>query len=224
MARPKFERYQDYMNWRLDRRLATLKERIENVKKRYVAKLHDGDALAKASEEDRLWLDQFCKGKGLDIACGDFLCGDDVQASGVDGAERQIGTDHYNEGDELTFAEPGKIDFIVTNYLDAFPNPLKALNEWYRALKFGGGVLAIVCRDADYPEKDKHLELGPLSNPRRQSVYTQITLAQYLKRAGFVDVKVVKGPMGSLRALAYKKADPGNNCPKCGQDRSHLPQ
>lgn len=222
MARPKFDNYKDYMKWRLDRRVETIRQRVENVKARYIDRLHPNDPLAIASEEDRKWLDQFCKGKGLDIACGDFLCGDMEQAEGVDGAEKQIGTDHFTEGDELTFTEPGKIDFIVTNYLDAFASPLKALNEWYRALKFGGGVLAIVCRDAEYAEKDKHLELGPLSNGRRNSVYTQITLAQYLKRAGFVDVKVVKAPMGSLRAVAYKKADPGNNCPKCGQDRSHL--
>ena len=220
--RPKFTDYKDYMRWRLDRRLETLKGRIEGVKKSYIDRLNPTDPLAIASEKDRQWLDQFCKGKGLDIACGDFLCGDMDLAQGVDGHERQIGTDHFNEGDELTFAEPGKVDFIVTNYLDAFPNPLKALNEWYRALKFGGGVLAIVCRDAEYDDKGKHLQLGPLTNPKRQSVFTTITLGQLMRRAGFVEVEVVKAPMGSLRAKGYKKADPGNNCPKCGQDRSHL--
>jgi SAM-dependent methyltransferase len=159
---------------------------------------------------------------GLDIACGDFLCGEPDQALGVDGAERQIGTDHFNEGDELTFAEPGKKSFIVTNYLDAFPNPLKVLNEWYRALSFKDGRLAIVCRDAEFPEKNKHLELGPLSNGKRQSVYTTITLPQYLKRAGFTDVKIEKTAWGSLRCSAIKRGDPGNNCPKCGQDRSNI--
>lgn len=220
--RPKFSDYRDYMKWRLDRRVESIKSRVEGVKKSFIDKLNPNDPIAKSAEDDRRWLDQFCKGKGLDIACGDFLCGDIEQAMGVDGHERQIGTDHFNEGDELTFSEPGKIDFIVTNYLDAFPNPLKVLNEWYRALKFGGGVLAIVCRDAEFPSTNKQPQLGPLSNGKRQSVFTVITLAQYMYRAGFVEVKVTKTGVGSLRAVGYKKADPGNNCPKCGQDRSHL--
>lgn len=214
MTRPKFTDYKDYMRWRLDRRVATIASRVEGVKKNYIDKLPVNDD---GAEADRLWLDQFAKGKGVDIACGDFLIGD---AFGVDGHERQIGTDHFNEGDELTFSEPGKIDFIVTNYLDAFPNPLKALNEWYRALKFGGGVLAMTCRDAESYKN----ATGALSNAKRQSVYTALTLSQYLHRAGFVDVKVEKTKHGTLRAVAYKRADPGNNCPKCGQDRSHLPQ
>lgn len=218
IMRPKFSNYKEYMNWRLDRRLETIKSRIESVKKNYVDKLDPNDAIAKSAEDDRLWLDQFCKGKGLDIACGDFLCGED-QADGVDGHERQIGTDHFNEGDELTFSEPGKLDFIVTNYLDAFPSPLKALNEWYRALKFNCGVIAIVCRDADAASLKP---LGPLSNGKRQSLYTEKTLSQYLHRAGFVCVRVSRTKHGTLRANAQKKADPGNNCPKCGQDRSHL--
>lgn len=215
MARPTFTDYRDYMRWRLDRRVETIKHRVESVKKNYIDKLRPEDIHGKGGEDDRLWLDQFCKGKGLDIACGDFLCGED-QASGVDGHERQIGTDHFNEGDELTFSEPGKIDFIVTNYLDAFPNPLKVLNEWYRALKFSGGCLAIVCRDAEQAtDKPK----GPLENGKRQSLYTVVTLAQYMYRAGFTEVKVAKTTWGSLRAVGYKRADPGNKCPKCGQDR-----
>lgn len=221
-TRPKFDNYKDYLIWRLDRRVESIKSRVEAVKANYIRKLSPNDPLSRGGEEDRQWLDQFCKGKGYDIACGDFLCGDLEQAEGVDGHERQIGTDHFSEGDELTFSEPGKVDFIVTNYLEGFPNPLKALNEWYRALKFGGGVLALVCRDAEYPENNKHLELGPLSNPKRQVVYTDITLSQYMKRAGFKEVKVIKTSHGGLRAVGYKRDDPGNNCPKCGQDRSHL--
>jgi SAM-dependent methyltransferase len=223
MKRPQFPDYRDYMRWRLDRRVATIAERVASVKKNYIDGLSLTDELAAGSESDRLWLDKFCTpGNGLDIACGDFLHGDPDQASGVDGHERQIGTDHFNEGDELTFAEPGKYCFIVTNYLDAFPNPLKVLNEWYRALSFKDGRVAIVCRDAEYPEKNKHLERGPLSNPKRQSVYTVITLPQYLKRAGFVNVTAEKTKWGSLRVSAVKRGDPGNNCPKCGQDRSNL--
>ena len=221
-ARPKFTDYRDYLRWRLDRRVETIKSRVEGVKRSYIDKLNPNDPICQSSEDDRQWLDQFCKGKGLDIACGDFLCGELEQAMGVDGHERQIGADHFSEGDELTFSEPGKLDFIVTNYLDAFASPLKALNEWYRVLKFGGGVLAIVCRDAEFSTNNKRPLLGPMSNGKRQSVFTALTLSQYMYRAGFSEVKSVKTGVGSLRAVGYKRADPGNFCPKCGQDRSHL--
>lgn len=214
-----FTDYREYMKSVLDKRVEVIKSRVESVKKNYIDKLDPNDPIAKAGEEDRLWLVQFAKGKGLDIACGDFTIGD---AEGVDGAEKQIGTVHYTEGDELSFSEPGKYDFVVTNYLDAFPNPLKALNEWWRALKFGGGILAIVCRDAEAPTTNKRPELGPLSNMKRQALYTKVTISQYLYRANFTDVKVERTKHGTLRAVAYKKANPGNNCPKCGQDRSHL--
>ena len=220
MTVPKFDDYRDYMRYLLDKRVEVIKSRVESVKKNYIDKLGPNDPIARSGEEDRQWLVQFAKGKGLDIACGDFTIGD---AEGVDGAEKQIGCVHFSEGDELAFAEPGKYDFVVTNYLDAFSNPLKALNDWYRALKFGGGVLAIVCRDAEAPTTNKRPELGPLSNAKRQALYTKITLSQYMYRAGFTGVVVARTKHGSLRANAIKAANPGNNCPKCGQDRSHLP-
>jgi SAM-dependent methyltransferase len=207
--------YKDYLRSVLDRRAATIASRVASVKANYIDKLNDNDVTSAGTEEDRKWLAQFAKGKGLDIACGDFLIGD---ALGVDGAEKQIGTDYFNEGDDLAFAEPGKIDFIVTNYLDAFPNPLKVLNEWYRALKFGGGIIALTCRNAESYTDPK----GSLTNNKRQSAYTKVTLSQYLYRAGFTKVKVEATNHGTLRGYAEKRADPGNNCPKCGQDRSHL--
>lgn len=197
--RPTFTDYREYMKWRLDRRVETMRLRAEKVKRSYIDRLDQSDLMLKAAEADRQWLDKFCVGTGLDIACGNFLCGPDVSV-GVDGDIQTVGTDYMNLGDELCFIDSTtEIDFIVTNYLDAFPSPLKALIEWNRTLK-RGGVLAVVCRDADANPNG----LGPLENRRRQSVFTCVTLSQLLHRAEFSQVKVVKADMGSLRAVGYK--------------------
>lgn len=188
------EAYKAYLSRLIDRRVNTVRDRGERVKRRYIDKLSD-DALS--DREDREWLEQHAKGVGLDIACGDFPIGD---AAGVDGdIHAVIGADYFCEGDELTFQEHGKLDFIVTNYLDAFPTPLKVLNEWHRCLRVGG-VVAIVCRNADKYDEPK----GPLTNGRRQSVYTVKTLPQYLYRAGFSKVQIFTNGLKSIRASAVK--------------------
>lgn len=183
------EDYKKSMYFRLDNRLEAFKSCIERAK-RYVDNL-DGDG----GEKDRLWLDQFVKGNGLDICCGDFIVGD----VGVDGDRNKVGADYLVSGDELTFQDPESLDYIVTNYLDAFPNPLKALNEWWRCLR-KGGVLAIVCRDSDSYKNS----LGPLNNAVRQSCYTKSMLSFYLFRSGFSKVVVEATPHGSLRASSTK--------------------
>lgn len=196
---PKFDTDMEYMEWRLNRRIEVITHRVERVKRGYIEQCKRRGVAP--GEEDRRWLDQFAVGNGLDIACGDFLVGDGDSAQGVDGHERMVGTDYWSEGDELSFQEPGKLDFIVTNYLDGFPTPLKALNEWHRCLRVGG-VIAIVCRDADtYKEP-----AGPLGNLRRQSVFTAVTLPQYLHRAGFRDIKCGKNSKENVLRCHAKKA------------------
>lgn len=177
--KPEFETQIEYMEWRLDRRVKAIHDRVEKNKRGYLERCKKlGEA---PGEADRLWLDGFAVGNGLDIACGDFLIGD---AQGVDGTEKMIGTDYWSEGDELVFHQPESLDFVVTNYLDGFANPLKALNEWWRCLA-SGGVLALTCRDAEmYSTSGK----GPLENARRASAFTSVTLAHYMYRAGFEDV------------------------------------
>jgi len=190
-----FKTYKDHMIARLDLRVKTITDKAERIKKGYIAGLPDLDG---GAEDDRQWLDQFAKGQGFDIACGDFIIGDVVQAIGVDGAPRMLGTDYWSEGDNLSFQPADTLDYIVTNYLDGMPSPLKALNEWYRCIK-PGGKIAVVCRDADSYKDD----MGPLSNGRRQSCYTATTLKNYLFRAGFKKVKVEHGNM-SLRGTGVK--------------------
>lgn len=189
------EQYKTYLRRLIDRRVSTIRDRGEKVKRRYIDRLSETEPGDRA---DREWLEQYAKGNGLDIACGDFPIGDGI---GVDGDPNQtIGADLFFEGDELTFQEPGKLDFIVTNYLDGFSTPLKALNEWWRCLR-PGGVIAIVCRDANQYSTSK----GPLDNGHRQVLYTEKTLAQYLYRAGFKHVSVTTNiSTKALRGMGIK--------------------
>jgi len=146
-------------------------------------------------EPDRLWLDGHAKGDGLDICCGDFPI---KGADGVDVSPRKIGADFLAKGDELTFVDSNSLDFVVTNYLDVFPDTLKVLHEWHRVLR-SGGRLALVCRNADaYPSP-----LGPLDNRSRVSLFTMKTIQLYLERAGFHRITVVSD-YTSLRVTASK--------------------
>lgn len=189
--RPKFKTYKEYMYWRLDRRVQTLQSLVNKVK-RYVDSMDDFPS----DEEDRLWLEDLAIGNGLDVCCGDFLIGD---AQGVNGGVKSVGIDYFCQGDQLAFQKSEQLDFVVTNYLDAFPGPLVPLNEWWRCLR-PGGVLGIVCRNADvYTEAT-----GPLENHRRVSLYNKKILSQYLYRTQFKKVEVVETLHKSLRAKAIK--------------------
>ena len=191
--------YYEYVNYRLNRRLDHFQKRVKKAlrlldhdMKKNLDEVHD-------MERDRLWLDQFAVGSGLDICCGDFLVGDSV---GVDCNRFTLGADYLSHGDALTFQRSEDLDFIVTNYLEAMPNPLSAFNEWYRCLK-PGGRLAIVCRDAD--KYSLNNPLGALDNRKRQTTYTKTTLSHYLYRADFVDVSIEETEHGTLRASAIKR-------------------
>jgi SAM-dependent methyltransferase len=187
--------YYEYVKGMLDRRIEHLQKRANSVLRRHEKQLRAENS---PSMEDRLWLEQFAKGRGLDIACGDFLIGD---AIGVNTERNYFGCDVKVRGDELTFQDSNGLHFIVTNYLEAMPNPINALNEWHRCLQ-PGGVLAVVCRDANaYDTK-----LGPLANRKRYVAYTKVTLSQYLCRAGFTEVHVEETEHQTLRASGVKRA------------------
>lgn len=196
--RPEYTNYQDYLKWRLDRRCQVIRDRADKVIRTFV-ELQDTEA--NFIEDDRLWLDKFAVGNGLDVCCGDFLVGAEDQASGVDGDEKAVGVDYFRQGDDLSFSGPDRLDFVVTNYMDGLPNPIKAFQEFHRVLKVGGKV-ALVCQDADaYPESDQH---GALRNPRKQSTYTRVTVKHYLSRCGFNDIKVEATDHRTLRVEGTK--------------------
>ena len=186
--------YMESIVKRLDLRVKTLADKAERIKKNYLENKRFNDH---ESEANRIWLDQFTGGVGFDIAVGDFPLGAGVQAIGIDGAANAFGVDWVTEGDDLRFQGNDTLDYVVTNYLDGMGNPLKCLHEWARVVK-PGGTVAVVVRDADHYTT----ALGALQNARRNSVFTQKTLSQYLFRVGLKSVSVEKHPKtGSLRGF-----------------------
>lgn len=184
------EEYKQKMHDRIDYRKDEFLVRVARLRR----KINEGIL---GGEEDRIWLDQYAKGKGLDICCGDFLVRD---AEGVDPSIDKIGPTYFHiMGDELIYHDGGELDFITCNYFDAFPNVLKTLNEWMRVLK-PGGTLAIIVRDSEkYTDR-----AGPMANKNRVSCYTPFTIKCYLERAGFDVMSVEEGEEKSLRVLSKK--------------------
>ena len=175
---------------RLEKREKKLLSRIAYIKRLISAGHFD------AAESDRLWLESFTVGKvGLDICAGDMVTGDSV---GVDMAHDVLGVDYMTDGDNLSFAGPGDFDYIISNYFDAFPSGLAALNEWHRVLKVGG-VAAFICCDS----KKYNKPLGPMANKKRQSCYTTETIKCYMERAAFKNVQITESEQ-MLRVYGQK--------------------
>ncbi|MHA2067342.1 MAG: class I SAM-dependent methyltransferase [Candidatus Thorarchaeota archaeon] len=167
--------FTDKMLGRLDKQEEVLKERLNNLRNMVKRGKWGG-------EEEREWLDSVVDGRGVDIACGDFPI---RAARGVDGDERKIGAYYFCQGDELTRLRNESQDFVVTNYFDAMPDVLKALQEWWRVLK-SGGTLAFICCDASAYSA----AIGPLDNHHRLNAFTKRSVECYLARAGFKKVEI----------------------------------
>lgn len=170
-------------------------ERLDKRKNQFLSEYNVMIDLVNAGKVDgeanRLWIEEQIKGlkTGLDICCGDFLIKPE-SSEGVDGDSAKLGAVWYIDGSELVNVREEWADYVVTNYIEAFPNTYKALNEWKRVLK-PGGVLAFVCSDADkWPLKGG----GPLRNRHRQSIFTKKTIAMYLTAVGFINIQIVDGP------------------------------
>ena len=154
-------------------RLVKRQKKIEQ----WILKQHDLVDRGKiGGEPGRQWLEKWTVGVGLNIACGDFPIGESI---GVDFDYSKLAIDYWGYGDALVLAGDS-LDYIVTNYFEAFPDVLKVLNDWHRTLRVGG-VLAIVCANTVKYEND----VGPLSNPKRRNCFTYDTLRCYLNKTGF---------------------------------------
>lgn len=146
-------------------------------------------------EPGRLWLEQFCVGQGVQLCPGDFSIGDSI---GIDVDWRSLAMDMWAYCDRFV-ADLLPLDYVVTNYLEAFPDTLRFLREWHGMLK-PGGMFAVVARDAEEYEEPA----GPLTNPRRVSCFTITTLRCYLERAGF-EVTQWENLGKELRVAARKR-------------------
>ena len=186
--------YRDYMRSIVDRRIKHVTERADKIMLKWGRRL---DAPIPAGlVEDREFLEKYAIGDGVDVCCGDFLIEDAV---GVDTRRTVAGADFHFSADTLSFTKPNTLDYVVSNYLEAVPNTIGALNEWYRCLK-PGGTLAMICRDSD-----QYIQLeGALTSGHRQHTFSKVTIKHYMYRSGFINVTVKPTPNQSLQCLAKK--------------------
>ena len=188
-------KYRDYMQGIVDRRVAACKARADKIMAKWGRRL---DApLPPGLVEDREFLEKYAIGDGADVLCGDFLIEDSF---GIDTRRTVLGAEFHFSAETLSFLRPNTLDYVVSNYLEAVPNTLGALNEWYRCLK-SGGTLAMICRDAD--QYGMYTD-GALASRHRQHTFSATTIRQYVYRAGFTDVTVERTPWQSLRVTAKK--------------------
>jgi hypothetical protein len=163
------QEWRDSQKRRIDLRLEKILAHVQKLKREI-------DSGKIAGEEGRVWLEQFCEGYGAQICAGDFVIADSI---GIDTDVRKLGLDLWAYADRFV-GDLQPLDYVVTNYLEAFPDTLRFLYEWAFRMK-SGGIFATVCRDAEaYDEPE-----GPLANPRRVSCFTIVSLRCYLERAGF---------------------------------------
>jgi len=188
------EEYAAYIKEIMDARIRANQRRANKIFRRKMKETKQPDPEIMASRE---FLLQFVNGTGVDVCCGDMVISEET--IGVDFNRQTLGVDYTFAGDALDFAKSGEMDYVVSNYLEAIPQTLTALNEWFRVLK-SGGVLGLVCRDAN---QHKHKE-GALVNRRRVHTFTKVTLTHYLHRAGFINVNIIETEYGTLNVEAHK--------------------
>lgn len=181
----------DYLEYRMNRMMRSARAYIDK----------QGDAY----DETHDWLQQYAKGYGLDIASGNFptmLEDGSSHVISVDGAILlgNVFDGFRSDATRLTNIASDSCDFVLCNYLDGMPSALQALNEWYRVLK-PGGVMAVIVSDAE-ADRYKH-HSGPLSNPRRLSLFTSTTLRYYMERSGLKTI-TIDTYLHQLRARGLK--------------------
>lgn len=155
---------------------AELSRRWERMKALFDRLHRQIDQGVVAGSPGRSWLRKFAVGRGANLCCGDFQIGDSI---GIDNDWEKLAIDIWGSADRPPF-EDGELDYVLTNYLEAFSDPLQTIQNWTRALRVQG-VLAIVCRNTDAYDNP----MGPLTNRHRAHCFTLKTLSCYLERAGF---------------------------------------
>ena len=151
--------------------------RIERVRRRIDSNIYDDD------DGNRVWLEKFTKGKGLDVCCGHIVL-DGAEGVDIHPFSRTSGClgplCYIREGDDLGNFEKEGLDFVVSNYMEAFSSPLKVLHEWNRVLRIGGTLALIVSNAERYKAP-----LGPFCNRNKCNVFTPTTIRFYLAKSGF---------------------------------------
>ena len=162
-----------------------LHERLDARKEKlisFIDRLHRMvDAGQLGGESGRIWLDQYAIGVGVNLCCGDFSVGNSL---GIDNDPEKIAIDIWGLADHY-YNDMPPLDFVVTNYLECFPDPLGVLKNWNKKLKPGGIFAVVACNTDMYANP-----AGPLANPRRLNCFSTLTLKAYFQAAGFKVEKV----------------------------------
>lgn len=145
-------------------------------------------------EEGRLWLEKYAIGEGVNLGCGDFPIGESL---GLDGDQRVLGMDLWGWVDRYT-GNLGPLDYVVTNYLDCFPDVLTILRHWHSMLKTGGKIAIVVPNSDVYTNNS-----GPFSNRHRLHCFSPSTLRFYLEKIGF-KIEVIELVKNELRVVGVK--------------------
>ncbi len=139
---------------------------------------------------ERLALFPICRGSGLDVGCGGSkthpdAIGIDLAAAGQPGfaaceKNRLSQADTAVSGDNIPFPDLSS-DYIVQRHnLEHYQDPIKALQEWYRLLKFGG-ILGMVIPDERYSDTIK-------LDPTHKHVFTPESLQRILSLIGGFEI------------------------------------
>jgi glycosyltransferase involved in cell wall biosynthesis len=117
----------------------------------------------------------YCKGKGLDLGCGDDKIV--LDAIGVDLREL-MGVDIVGDATKLHMFKDNQFDYVYSShFLEHLYNPVKALVEWNRVLKNNGYLILYL------PHMDHYKEY----NPEHLQELTQELVLEWLKLAGNFD-------------------------------------
>ena len=173
----------------LDRREQFLKGVFESVRKDVRLGRYDD------THACREWLAQWCVGVGVNLCAGEFQIADSI---GINTDPKALATDHWAFADRFAPELP-PLDYVVTNYLECFPDPLRLLMDWHARMR-KGGVLAVVARNSALYEQ----AMGPLENHRRSSCFSINTLCMYLERAGF-SVFEIETHEKEIRVAAHRR-------------------
>lgn len=113
---------------------------------------------------------QFCKGRGLDVGCGDWPLPGAIPVEIKDG------------GDAMNLPD-GSWDYIASSHcLEHLNDPVSALEHWKSRLKWGGGVLFL---SLPHPEM---LYWRPQHCRKHRHLFWPKDTAQMVRDLGFENV------------------------------------
>ena len=138
--------------------------------------------------KEEVVLKTICKGKGLDVGCGNKkICKDsigvDLVAKGEEGIaglqiEETSIADVQSDGHDMPMFKDSEMDYIISSHsIEHMIDPLEALLEWHRILKKGGRV-GIVTPDSEHGTT-RHLDSSHVHD------FTKSSLSRLVKVAGF---------------------------------------